>query len=356
MSEYERQQPENYERVTHEWFGLVVICLAAFSGTCIALNLSVSRYIWQPNLGIYSESLQQIAAEAHSIETIFVGSSHFAMGLDPSVFDGVILESGATNESHMVSVLGMSYQWTKKALQDIAAKDLKKLRFVIVEPRLYVMPVRSNNNYIFGNVFTQRSRFINNLGNLGEQLSMLAALKISTKEKFRLYLELSYATLISASNIGVNRDLFLPVVSTGPETTALWDSRRGYKVTMSISDKAFQSAIDSDAGFREISELERQALLQLVEQIESMGATPLFLLPPSRMDVGLQRATRDALLTLVPHEQVLDFTYAPEPHDIYKQQALWRDQEHLNSKGSMVLSALVADYWAATFRDKRSAR
>jgi hypothetical protein len=185
---------------------------------------------------------------------------------------------------------------------------------------------------------------------------MLAALKISTKEKFPLYLELSYATLISASNIGVNRDLFLPVVSTGPEITVLWDSRRGYKATMSISDKAFQSAIDYDAGFREISEFERQALLQLVEQIESMGATPLFLLPPSRMDIGLQRATRDALLTIVPQEQVLDFTYAPESHDIYKQQALWRDQDHLNATGSMVLSALVADYWAATFRDKRSAR
>jgi len=356
MSEYERQQPENYERVTHEWFGLVVICLAAFSGTCIALNLSVSRYIWQPNLGIYSESLQQITAEAHSVETIFVGSSHFAYGLDPSVFDGVILESGATNESHMVSMLGMSYQWTKKALQDIAAKDLKKLRFVIVEPRLYVMTTRFRNNDIFGNVFTQESRFINNLGNLGEQLSMLAALKISTKEKFRLYLELSYATFISASNIGVNRDLFFPIVSTSPKMTVLWDSRRGFKAKKSISDKIFQSALDSDAGFREISELERQALLQIVEQIESMGATPIFLLPPLRMDIGLQRAIRDVLLTLVPQEQVLDFTYAPEPHDIYKQQALWRDEGHLSAKGSVVLSTLVADYWAATFRDKRSAR
>jgi hypothetical protein len=356
MSEYERQQPENYERVTHEWFGLVVICLAAFSGTCIALNLSVSRYIWQPNLGIYSESLQQIAAEAHSVETIFVGSSHFAYGLDPSVFDGVILESGATNESQMVSVPGMSYQWTKKALQDIAAKDLKKLRFVIVEPRLYVMPRGFRNNDIFGNVFTQRSRFINNLGNLGEQLSMLAALKISVKEKIPLYLELGYATLISASNIGVNRDLFLPVVSSGPENTIQWDSRRGYKVAMSISDKSFQSTIDSDAGFREISEFEMQALLQLIDQIESMGAIPLFLLPPSRMDVGLQRATRDALLTLVPQWQVLDFIFAPESHEIYKEQALWRDLEHLNATGSLALSAQVADYWEALFHAERSVR
>ena len=354
MSEYERHQTRSSDRTRLRWLTLAGYGLAAFIATCVIINLTIGLHLWRPDLGAYSQSLEQMTANADKVDTVFVGSSHFAWGIDPPLFDDAVVAAGGNSTSHLLSTAGLSFPWITQAISDLGAIPFDDLRFVVVEPRLHVTPVRRLKTDIFGNAFSQRSRYINNIGKIGEPLNMLAAIDLPPEQKLPLYAELGYGVVASASNIGVLRDLFLPPPESAGELEVTWENRGGQSGTRTISGKQFDRAIDTNQNARQISAYEKQALERVIENIEALGATPLFLLPPSRMDTGLQGATRDALLTLVKEDQLLDYTYPVDGSagnaGIYAQQDLWLDPEHLNVKGSAEFSAELGRIWADIFR------
>jgi hypothetical protein len=350
MSEYEQLRHQTSALAKRNVLSHIALGLVAFAATCLLVNLTVSRYLWHPHLGTYSDTLAQISANAASIDTIFFGSSHFLWGIDPPEFDAEIANGGGSSTSHLFGTAGLSYPWTVQALKDLEKIDFANLRYVIVEPRLHVTTSRfRDKDDIFDNAFSANARFINNVGNIGEPLSMLTALDMPLEDKLQLYIKLGYGALISAGNLGVARDLFLPVTKPTGKTEVTWQNRGARSGPKTIMDREFQRPVDVAQGQREISAYERQALADMIARIEAMGATPLFLFPPSRRDTGLQQATRDALSTMVASGQIIDFTYTDNPAEIYRQQELWMDVDHLSGRGSKIFSAQLARLWADTF-------
>jgi hypothetical protein len=355
MSEYESLRHQNSVLAKRTALLNIALGVVAFAATCLLINLTIARYLWQPHLGTYTDTLAQISANADTVDTIFLGSSHFLWGISPPAFDTALQTAGGDSISHILGTAGLSYPWTLQALQDLDDIDFANLRYVIVEPRLHVATSRfRDQGDIFGNAFSQNARFINNAGNIGQPVSMLAAIDMPLEKKLPLYAKLGYGALISASNLGVLRDLILPVAGPPGQAVVSWQNRGGQRGNKTISDSEFQRPVDIKQGQREISAYEHQALADLIARIEAMGATPLFLFPPSRRDTGLQQATRDTLSTMVTSEQILDFTYSENPPEIYRQQELWMDSDHLNGRGSTVFSEQLAELWADAFRSWQS--
>jgi hypothetical protein len=349
MSEYHSQVQvtDTHHKPAGILFTLVLV-LIGFVLTAVLINRSVTQTYWHPEIDDYSRRSAALLQNGSQIDTVFVGSSHLLHGISPRTFDKGTTQLGSATNSYNLAQFGAVYPLQRHTLLQIQTMNSDNLRYVVFEPMLFMIPSAPPLSEAYANIFSTRNRYLYNLDAMQDTLRMRMASNRSLAKRLAGAGLIGFAWLVHESNLGVLRDLWLPVENSTISIDEAWENR-GYFASPKEQQPGldFSNPPNPNDDYRTYSETELQGLDSLLEIIRATGAKPILLYPPVRKAVGRQTALVEATRARYPELIVLDYTYNADPLALYDDKAYWRDTSHLNKRGAEVFSTILAKDWHA---------
>jgi hypothetical protein len=351
MSEY---RSRNAEHISHtssrQALSLVVLGLTGFLVSCLAINLTITRNLWKPDLGTYSDRLDALREHAADVDTIFLGSSHVQYGIDPVAYDESVARQGLSSSSFKLSVRSLSVPWVLHTLEELQRIDFPNLRQILIEPRVYPLS-DLNSSAKWKNAYSVRSRFISGLSNTWLSGGILWSSNIPVRKKLLDSVHLAHNLALNVSNIGVLPNVVLQFPADQAAIRTEWLTRGGAAPAAgSIRSEPMFTTPDENAGYRPLSAAEVSYLNNIGSRVEKTGAETVFIFLPGRDDPGLRKSIKETLLNSIPPAKVIGDSIFTQASGTFSADKYWWDTDHLNQEGAKLFSAQLAEQWAELSR------
>lgn len=351
MSEYDQQIDcsiecvGNVRRVAYVGLGL----LGLVAG-CLLINSLVTRVFWKPDLGTLSDRIAVLREHRDEIDTVFIGSSRIQSAVNPLLFDEQMAAAGLSSSSYNLWIPGSAYADLLFALGAIGEANLPNLKYVVIEPLLKTAPdLRIGQDH--NNAYSARVRYVYTPERIVPSLALARDSLRPLQARINDMFVLTSIGAIHLSNLGVLPDIFLHEPRSEPVQDNAW-SYRGHELPKDEATLTIEGFADTepqiDAGYRVLGETEARALARFIARTRQLGAEPVFLIPPSYVDIGEQRAIYESLVTRFPDIAVISYIVDEPRQALYDNPGYWVDNRgHLGLNGSRYFSTQLARDWAA---------
>jgi hypothetical protein len=335
-------------------------CFAAFALAFIAVCTAIHRALPLQNIFTVWHKLTHLAAHGSDYDTLFIGSSRIYYQVIPSIFDELTAARGLPTKSFNAGVAGMRPPEDAFFFDQILAHRPGKLRWVFIE----LAGIRANiGDERRGTLRMQYWHDLQRTALLWRYATQLLPTKKRWTPK-RLWRELREPLaqflphlelfIREQTNIGKGEFLAKRLISGLPQprgslTGSLGDDLSGWIPTSRGEEMTPALRADFE---RELAErrarpatrdfadrVSQEALDELMAKIESAGATPVLIVPPTTSKKNFfprPERGRQAI--------VLDFSDParfPELYEIHHR----LDSEHTNTAGSEAFTRLLAQRW-----------
>jgi hypothetical protein len=330
----------------------VALFLIAFIGACHLFGALLPQ---SPHSTV-SLKLDHFAAHKDEYDTIFVGSSHVYRGIDPEAFDRDTAALGIPTRSFNFGAAGMVGLETEFVLNEILAMKPARLRWVFIEPALLRLRIADEN---------ARTQRVISWHDLGATLSATRGLLASDHDKMERVREIWkhwQAYCYRMTNLGRVRlglDEAPRRARALEPDTVLGKKRNGYQPLemrrrmrrhleflnqLEQYRKEVEDLAEHEVSAEPLDGFNARYLTRLRDAVESVGATPIFLITPSR-----QRGSSDYVINarregLLPH--LMRFDDPRRFPELFEVDARF-DAGHLSRKGALLLTRYLADRFVA---------
>lgn len=340
----------------------IVLLLAAFLAGFAVISIGVRYVMSAVGLSIFDVSVSKPREAARQrADFIFVGPSHFEMGIIPNVFD-TELSRYATVRSYNLAIAGLSVPELDFLLKRLLALDNCCVKYVVFYPAFEVTTIARERP-------TARSIDYFNLSNAIAYLAYLKEYKPATPAP---HLDLSdYAAHIVSStvqhylNLGMAlRPLELTRLRWGTQPDFQIKDMRGYvaderALTEEQQLKTWRVAVDDvkvrGPDFQEelVSDRMFSKVMDVIATIERQGAKAIIVRPPAPWHWPYGHAFIRKYEQECPQgPPVLDFG-DPVKYPVLFEGANRYDASHLNTRGATIWSRLLADQIGELIRSGR---
>jgi hypothetical protein len=343
MPEYFRRRDNHTNSATRKEIILLVLgSVAAFLVVCLLINLSITRYFWQPDLGSYSDRIAALNLNKDKVDTIFIGSSHVQYGVNPILFDEVAQREGLSTSSFKISLQALSVPWIFQSLEELNGIDFPNLKYVIVEPRLATIQ-GTKFRKTWNNALSLRTRFISGVDNSQAGAALLWSSQVPTKRKLLDGVNLLHNLWLNLANLGVLQNVLIQQPGDVEIVKLEWESRGGVpSAAGSVRPNLNLAPPDWTAGHRQLSGPEKEVLAGIITRVEKLGAKPVFIFVPGRVAPGLRVALLEEAQRGHADVRVIGETESALDTDYYERRELWWDDNHMNQEGADIFSAEIA--------------
>jgi hypothetical protein len=325
------------------------IGIAAFLLTCIVIRSLLSF----PQIDGVSEKLRFFAAHKDDFDTLFIGSSRVHFQISPAIFDRATRESGSPTHSFNFGVGGMNLPESAYVLEQILKTKPRKLRWVFVElgelQTKWPPQTADSRRALYWHDWKRTSLVLQKITDAGARPIRLLTAKFfqtladsKTRNEMIFHLTQFQKNLL---NVARADDVFDPVLrgdtsKRSASANYLGPAGDGYvaktnKEMSAIKNAAYKRALAvmmKQDRPRFISPYATDACRQCAQKIRSIGAVPIFLIPP----------TSAPLKVVDPLPGVVLAFNDPEAYPTLYRSNVRRDQEHLTSAGSEEFTRLLA--------------
>lgn len=344
---------------TNRFFIYLFYCalfLATFSGGTFLIRILFPRPDIPPDIPVVSAKLRHFARHKDNYNTLFLGSSRTYRHVMPDLFDRSMAKEGYEINSFNLGIPALQLPEAHFYLNKILAMEPTKLEWVFVE-YLDGFTVRTENLSTTREIYWHRTKFT---------FFVTQAIFVSDYNLL-LKLQVIYShfipTLYHMTNVGEasriiqefllgdhREKLIDPISPLGPLEDGFLSLEEEHK-TQDYYQNRHQNFLDNIQSYKDkVNSLETQTvplettkphkalvLEEMVESIEAIGATPLFLLAPSLdKQPDLIRAHSEGYVpTLFLFN---DPTKFPNLYDESRR----FDRDHLNDEGSREYTKLLA--------------
>lgn len=334
----------------------ILLCL----GTLFAVAALIDRGLPTPYIECVSEKLALVEGNAGEVNVVFVGSSRAHHNYAPEVFDETMAQRGRPTRSLNLGAPGMRLIETQFLLREMVRRGVE-LDWVFVELDEIYTPALSANRGSQREVYWHdlehtalAVRSVHAAGT-GERGSVSRLTRVL--EDIGHDVQHARAWLQRRLNIGVV-PLLLTTPDDSPTDLALTcvgprgdgyhplpgkpgspERQRATQRAIEASLRSFAERYRAGAGHAApASELEVEMLTRVKELVESMGATPVFVVSPLPWDRRtLERAVLERDLGVM-----LSFNDPEQFPELFSADLLY-DGTHLNAAGAVVFSERLAN-------------
>jgi hypothetical protein len=359
--EYRRYSPGNPGN-TH--FGrLGWVAAASFLFALVLINLTVTKPLWRPYLGVQTKKLARLEALAPRVDILFVGPSHIDNGVDPAAFDAVALQCDKTFSFNAAvgDLRGPELTHYLEAMSRVA--DLRP-KYVFLEPLINPTPTANR-------LFASRARYHFSWGAVQSGIKARWQADLPLGRKIGSIAIQLIGASIHELNLGVVADVLLPRCPTcefseresgPPEERPSRAYDRGYAAEVAdpkqlshiyyaqwLVQNGNKRLVD-EAGLkdtpRQLGPGEVEYLGTLFAQIRALGAEPVALFPPLSIELGDQRAIYEGIRAHFPQVVTLSYIYdGSRLAELFAEPRAWFDHTHMSPYGARLFSTqMAADY------------
>ncbi len=331
--------------------GNLVLFGAALVLSCYLIN----EHLPIPAVSMVQAKLERLKERSDDYDTLFLGSSRIYHQIIPQLFDRLTSERAIATKSFNAAVDGMRPPEDAYYFDQILKFRPKHLRWVFIELGAIRVPVdpkkRGTNRLVYWHDWERLALIFREAVSVKKSRHWYGTLK-SLQEPMSDFSEHLGLYLENMSNIGRASELVAQVAY--PTRPRVWwpplgPAEDGFleidRHTMSDNDRnnfgrmmaaRRQRPAEKDYG----SEASQDALRRMVRKIESLGATPIMIIPPTTAAKNFYPLPSNDDGPLV-----LDFS------DIGKYPALYEEQyrldtEHQNTAGAELCTRLVVERYA----------
>lgn len=338
-------------RLTRGEMAVLVVCLlAAFVAGCFAINLTVTRVTWRPDLGIVDRKLEALVKIRDQVNLIFMGTSRYNQGIEPKIFDEAAREHGYQITSFNMSLENMSCEEYWMCLDEIGRLDLPNLRWVIVEPSVNLTPPLHN-------WMTTRVRYYARWNLIAPAIRAKWTADRDLQRRSLAVASLLAVSAIHTSNLGVLSDLLLPELPAntgndpaiergGPFEQYLpsvdEERKRRYARWFERYGAAYLTKLRAEDDHPTPSDEEVEIQNMVFNRIEGLGARPIVCFPPRADDMRSQYVSEQAVILARPDIPRLTYYFGTGHEELYENLDWWRDIGHLSLAGATHFSTLLA--------------
>lgn len=357
------------QKRTDIFFVYLIYCalfLATLSGGSFLIRILFPRPQIPPDIPVVSAKLRHFARHKDHYNTLFIGSSRTYRHVMPDLFDRTMAKEGYEINSFNLGIPALQLPEAHFYLNKIIEMEPTNLEWVFVE-YLDGFTVRTENLSTTREIYWHRPKFT---------LFVTQAILVSDYNpllKSKAIYSHFIPTLYQITNVGKasiilqkfllvdNREKLIdPISPVGPFEDGFLSLEEERK-TQDYYQKRHQNFLDNIQSYKDqVNSLETQTvplettkphkafvLDEMVESIEAIGATPLFLLAPSLdKQPDLIRAHSEGYVpTLFLFN---DPTKFPNLYDASRR----FDRDHLNDEGSREYTQLLAQQFVEYLAQK----
>jgi hypothetical protein len=331
------------------------IGVVAFLVTCIVLRAVLPF----PEIdGGVSQKFRFLAAHKDEFDVLFIGSSRIYFQISPAIFDRATRESGLPTHSFNFGVGGMYLPETAYLLEQILNLKPRKLRWVFIEydevQTKWSPENQTSRRALYWADWKRVSLLLRKLTDAGVDAiwlpnpAKLRDIVLRQKDEestctllafYAGQLEKNYTNVSKAADVlehFLGRDTrqrrasYLGVASDGYVTKS--DQMSPNQVA--AYERALAAAM-AETDKRPLSPYAVEAYRQCAQDVRTIGATPIFLIPPSTTQINV--ATDNSAQPGV----MMAFNDPRRYPDLYRS-SVHRDQQHLTKSGAEDFTRLVA--------------
>lgn len=329
------------------------IGIGAFLLTCIVIHALLSF----PQIDGVSEKLRFFAAHKDEFDTLFIGSSRVHFQISPAIFDQAMREAGSPTHSFNFGVGGMNLPESAYVLEQILKTKPHNLRWVFVElgelQTKWPPGIADSRRALYWHDWKRTSLVLQKIADAGTRPIRLPTAKFfqtladsKTRSEAIFHLTQFQKNLL---NVARADDIFDPVLrgNTSKRSASanyLGPAGDGYvaktnKEMSAIKNAAYKRALAvmmKQDRPRLISAYAMEACRQCGLKIRSIGAVPIFLIPPTSAPLKVVDALPGVVLAFND----------PQAYPTLYRSSVRRDQEHLTNTGSEEFTQLLATKFA----------
>lgn len=337
--------------------GKVILFAVAFALATVALyTLRGSLPHRELYIEIISDKLDHLDAHADDYDIVFFGTSHLYRNLNPAMVDDELTSAGLNWRSLNLAIPGMNVLEAEMILDRLEKLAPARLKYVVMEP--FFRPLELKN---WG---TERAMSLHDwprttfaMDYVMETSSDSPRVRLAGFNEARAHL---MSFIGPKLNLGrVARVLFPDTRHIRQPSFMAPDFDRGgfrpldeepasqflrrYEGFLSQRDRNEQLLAASSADIwrrGRLSDLRTRHLLEVVERIRELGATPVFLVGPAYcfdLEIAAYLTRRDETFQDV---KLLNYLHGFGFEDVYELE-YWFDNKHLNSTGADLFSRQV---------------
>jgi hypothetical protein len=338
-----------------------MIGVGAFILTCLVIHGLLSF----PQIEGISEKLRFFAAHKNEFDTLFIGSSRIHFQISPAIFDRAMRESGSPTHSFNFGVGGMNLPESAYVLEQILKTKPRNLRWVFIElgelQTKWPPEIAGSRRALYWHDWKRTSLVLQKIADAGTDPIQLPNSKFfqafaqpNTRSEMIFHLTQFEKNLLNFSRAD---DLFDPVLRSetsrrDASANYLGPAKDGYVAKSNKEMPADKTAtykraltlMMKDDRPRYLSPYAIEACRQCAEKLRSIGALPIFLIPPTSTQLKIIDHGAAA-----PPGLILAFN-DPDAYPTLYRSNVRRDEEHLTNAGSEEFTRMLATKFAQFFR------